>query len=122
MLNQAPGLRCHRPEGAFYVYPSCAGAIGRRTPEGELLATSEDFARYLLEDEGVAVVHGTAFGLDPYLPHLLRHRHRAAGGGLPAASSASASTLDGLSGSGANNGWIDAVAAAMPSFGADAAA
>ena len=65
-LNRAPGLRCHRPEGAFYVYPSCAGAIGRRTPKGKLLETSADFAATLLEDEGVAVVHGTAFGLDPY--------------------------------------------------------
>jgi aspartate aminotransferase len=66
LLNKAPGLRCHRPEGAFYVYPSCAGAIGRRTAKGALLATSADFAARLLEDEGVAVVHGTAFGLDPY--------------------------------------------------------
>jgi aspartate aminotransferase len=66
LLNQAPGIRCHRPEGAFYVYPSCAGAIGRRTPKGAVLATSADFAAELLEDEGVAVVHGTAFGLDPY--------------------------------------------------------
>ena len=65
-LNRAPGLRCHRPEGAFYVYPSCAGAIGRRTPNGVLLETSADFAATLLADEGVAVVHGTAFGLDPY--------------------------------------------------------
>ena len=67
LLNQAPGLRCHRPQGAFYVYPSCAGAIGRRTPAGEELADSEGFARYLLEAQGVAVVHGTAFGMDPYL-------------------------------------------------------
>jgi aspartate aminotransferase len=67
MLNQAPGIRCHRPEGAFYVYPSCAGVIGRRTPDGAELADSEGFARYLLEREGVAVVHGAAFGLDPYL-------------------------------------------------------
>ena len=66
MLNKAPGLRCHRPEGAFYVYPSCAGAIGKRTAQGVLLETSADFAARLLEDEGVAVVHGTAFGLDPY--------------------------------------------------------
>ncbi len=66
MLNQAPVLRCHKPEGAFYVYPSCAGAIGRRTPEGKLISTSEDFARLLLESEGVAVVHGSAFGLDPF--------------------------------------------------------
>jgi len=67
LLNQAPGLRCHRPEGAFYVYPSCAGAIGRRTPEGDAIADSEGFARYLLEHAGVAVVHGTAFGLDSYV-------------------------------------------------------
>jgi aspartate aminotransferase len=65
-LNRAPGLRCHKPEGAFYVYPSCAGAIGRRTAKGAMLETSADFASHLLADEGVAVVHGTAFGLDPY--------------------------------------------------------
>ena len=65
-LNRAPGLRCHRPEGAFYVYPSCAGVIGRTTAKGVRLGTSADFAAALLEDEGVAVVHGTAFGLDPY--------------------------------------------------------
>jgi aspartate aminotransferase len=67
LLNEAPGIRCHRPEGAFYVYPSCAGVIGRRTPDGAELRDSEGFARYLLEREGVAVVHGAAFGLDPYL-------------------------------------------------------
>jgi aspartate aminotransferase len=67
MLNEAPGIRCHRPEGAFYVYPSCAGVIGRRTPDGAELTDSESFARYLLEAEGVAAVHGAAFGADPYL-------------------------------------------------------
>jgi aspartate aminotransferase len=67
LLNKAPGLRCHRPEGAFYVYPSCAGVIGRRTPAGAVLANTEDFARYLLEQEGVALVHGAAFGLDPHI-------------------------------------------------------
>jgi aspartate aminotransferase len=66
LLNEAPGMRCHRPEGAFYVYPSCAGVIGQRTPDGVELTDSESFARYLLEREGVAVVHGTAFGMDPY--------------------------------------------------------
>jgi aspartate aminotransferase len=66
LLNQAPGLRCPKPEGAFYVYPSCAGAIGKTTPDGKLLKNSEDFVRYLLESEGVAVVQGSAFGLDPY--------------------------------------------------------
>ena len=65
-LNRASGLRCHTPEGAFYVYPSCAGVIGRATPDGRRIASSEDFARYLLEAEGVAVVHGSAFGMDPY--------------------------------------------------------
>jgi aspartate aminotransferase len=67
MLNRAPGVRCHRPEGAFYVYPSCAGVIGRRTPNGSELRDSDGFVRYLLEYGGVAVVHGAAFGLDPYL-------------------------------------------------------
>jgi aspartate aminotransferase len=67
MLNRAPGLRCQRPEGAFYVYPSCAGVVGRRTPDGAEITDGEGFARYLLEREGVAAVHGAAFGLDPYL-------------------------------------------------------
>jgi aspartate aminotransferase len=66
MLNEAPGLRCHKPEGAFYVYPSCAGVIGRSTPDGRELEDSEAFASYLLEGVGVAVVHGKAFGMDPY--------------------------------------------------------
>lgn len=66
MLNQASGITCARPEGAFYVYPSCAGLIGKRTPGGRTLATDEDVATYLLEAEGVAVVHGAAFGHSPY--------------------------------------------------------
>jgi aspartate aminotransferase len=66
MLNEAAGIDCRRPEGAFYVYPGCAGVIGKKTPEGVAIETSEDFARTLLETEGVAVVHGAAFGLDPY--------------------------------------------------------
>lgn len=65
MLNQAPGLRCHRPEGAFYVYPDCAGLIGKTTPGGATLANDEQVAAYLLESEGVAVVHGAAFGGSP---------------------------------------------------------
>jgi aspartate aminotransferase len=65
-LNRVPGLFCPRPEGAFYVYPSCAGLIGKRTPDGKTIDSDEDFARYLLEAEGVAVVHGTAFGLAPH--------------------------------------------------------
>ena len=66
MLNQASGLDCTTPQGAFYVYPSCAGLIGKTTPDGATINNSEDFASYLLEAEGVAVVHGTAFGLDPH--------------------------------------------------------
>ncbi|MFC0284795.1 pyridoxal phosphate-dependent aminotransferase [Camelimonas abortus] len=65
MLNQAPHLQCPTPEGAFYVYPSCAGAIGRKTPDGKVINTDEDFVTALLEAEGVAVVHGSAFGLGP---------------------------------------------------------
>ena len=65
MLNQTPGLRCPRPEGAFYVYPDCSGLIGRRTPAGGTLATDEDVAAYFLDTEGVAVVHGAAFGGSP---------------------------------------------------------
>ncbi len=66
MMNEAPGITCHRPEGAFYVYPSCAGLIGRTTPDGKTLAGDGDVATYLLEAEGVAVVHGEAFGMSPY--------------------------------------------------------
>jgi aspartate aminotransferase len=66
MLNQASGLSCPKPQGAFYVYPSCAGLIGKSSPDGATIGTSEDFASYLLESEGVAVVHGAAFGLDPH--------------------------------------------------------
>ena len=66
MLNKAPGLRCHKPEGAFYVYPSCAGAIGKTTPQGKKIATDDDFVTYLLEAEGVAAVQGSAFGLSPF--------------------------------------------------------
>ena len=65
-LNRVPGLHCPLPEGAFYVYPSCAGVLGKKTPAGKTIDTDEDFVRYLLEAEGVAVVHGTAFGLAPH--------------------------------------------------------
>ncbi len=66
MLNQAKGLECATPEGAFYVYPSCAKLIGKATPSGKRLGNDEDVAVAMLEDEGVAVVHGAAFGLSPY--------------------------------------------------------
>ena len=65
MLNQSKGLQCPKPEGAFYVYPSCAGAIGKTAPSGKTLATDEDFVTELLESEGVAVVQGTPFGYGP---------------------------------------------------------
>jgi len=66
MLNQATGLKCPKPEGAFYVYPSCEGTIGKKTPTGKVISNDEDFASELLEAEGVAVVHGAAFGLSPF--------------------------------------------------------
>jgi aspartate aminotransferase len=65
MLNQANGIQCPKPEGAFYVYPSCAGTIGKTAPTGKKLATDEDFVTELLEAEGVAVVQGTPFGVGP---------------------------------------------------------
>jgi aspartate aminotransferase len=65
MLNQARGLECPSPEGAFYVYPSCAALIGMSTPEGKRIDTDEDFVTALLEAEGVAAVQGTAFGSGP---------------------------------------------------------
>jgi len=65
MLNQASGITCPTPEGAFYVYPSCADIIGKTTSQGKVIATDEDFVSALLEEEGVAVVHGSAFGLGP---------------------------------------------------------
>ncbi|WP_342643535.1 pyridoxal phosphate-dependent aminotransferase [Rhodoligotrophos ferricapiens] len=66
MLNQAKGLQCPMPEGAFYVYPSCAATIGKTTTRGIVIKTDEDFVRELLEEEGVAVVHGAAFGMSPF--------------------------------------------------------
>ena len=66
MLNQADGITCRTPEGAFYVYPSCAGTIGKTTPDGTQIENDSDFCTYLLESEGVAVVPGVAFGLEPY--------------------------------------------------------
>ena len=66
MLNQSKGIECPKPEGAFYVYPSIKKLIGKKTPAGKVIATDEDFASELLETEGVAVVHGAAFGLSPF--------------------------------------------------------
>ena len=67
LLNECPGMSCSKPEGAFYVYPSCKGVIGHKTPDGKEIKTDEDFAVYLLETEGVAAVAGSGFGLSPYL-------------------------------------------------------
>ncbi|MDX2257638.1 MAG: pyridoxal phosphate-dependent aminotransferase [Hyphomicrobiaceae bacterium] len=65
MLNQASGIVCPKPEGAFYVYPSCAGAIGKTSAKGHKIANDEDFVTALLEEEGVACVHGAAFEGSP---------------------------------------------------------
>ncbi len=65
MLNQATGITCPRPEGAFYVYPEFSALIGKSTPGGKLIATDEDFVGYLLDDAKVAAVQGEAFGLSP---------------------------------------------------------
>ena len=65
-LNRCPGLSCHKPDGAFYVYPSCAGAIGKKTPGGGTIKSDGDFVTYLLESEEVATVQGEAFGYSPF--------------------------------------------------------
>ena len=65
-LNKIQGLSCAIPSGAFYIYPSCVGVIGKQTPKGNTINSDEDFMNYLLDSEGVAGVHGEAFGLSPY--------------------------------------------------------
>jgi len=67
MLNEAPGIVCHKPEGAFYVFPNIAGCLGKTTPGGRKIATDTDFALALLEEKYVAVVQGAAYGMSPYL-------------------------------------------------------
>jgi aspartate aminotransferase len=66
MLNQAKGLSCPIPEGAFYVYPSCKAAMGKKAPSGNVIKNDEDFVTELLAAEGVAAVHGAAFGMSPF--------------------------------------------------------
>ena len=66
LLNSIDGLSCLTPQGAFYVYPSCEGVLGKETPEMKKISNDEDFMTYLLESEGIAGVHGAAFGLSPY--------------------------------------------------------
>ena len=65
-LNAIPGITCHLPEGAFYVFPSCAGMIGKKTPTGQIIQTDEDFVLYLLDSEKLAGVHGAAYGSTPF--------------------------------------------------------
>ena len=65
-LNAIDGISCNTPSGAFYVYPNCSGVLGKKTPNGDLIDSDEKFINYLLESEGVAGVHGEAFGLSPY--------------------------------------------------------
>jgi aspartate aminotransferase len=66
ILNQTPGLHCNRPRGAFYLYVDCHDLMGRRTPDGKVIETDQDLCTHLLDSEGVAVVHGEAFGLSPF--------------------------------------------------------
>jgi aspartate aminotransferase len=67
MLNDAPGITCRKPEGAFYVFPSIAGVIGKRTPQGKTLTNDLDFVMYLLETAEVGVLQGAAYGMSPYI-------------------------------------------------------
>ncbi len=65
-LNAIPGISCPKPEGAFYTFASCAGLLGRKTPDGKVIETDRDFCAWLLESHDVAMVPGTAFGLAPF--------------------------------------------------------
>ena len=67
MLNKAPGVACHKPEGAFYVFPNIAGCLGKTSTGGRRIATDTDFALALLEEKHVAVVQGAAYGMSPYI-------------------------------------------------------
>ena len=66
-LNEVPGISCHSPEGAFYVFPNIAGLLGKTTPKGKTINSDEDFALALLDEAHVALVHGAAFGMSPYV-------------------------------------------------------
>ncbi len=65
-LNAVPGLSCLVPDGAFYLFPNCAGVIGKKTPDGKTIETDLDFVLYLLDGVGVAALQGAAYGLSPY--------------------------------------------------------
>ena len=92
MLNQAKGIKCPKPEGAFYVYPSCEGVIGKTTAKGTKINTDEDFVLALLEEEGVACRARRRLRHEPVLPHLLRDLERRSWKTPAGASSASAAT------------------------------
>ena len=66
-VNQVAGLGCHAPEGAFYVYASCASVIGKKTPDGKVVASDADFVMYLLEAQNLALIQGDAYGLSPFV-------------------------------------------------------
>ncbi|MBS0517082.1 MAG: pyridoxal phosphate-dependent aminotransferase [Proteobacteria bacterium] len=66
LLGAVPGLRCHRPEGAFYLFVECSGLLGKQTPKGGVLARDIEVAEYLLDEARVVVVNGTAYGISPY--------------------------------------------------------
>jgi len=65
-LNEVPGVRCHKPEGAFYVFASCAFAIGKKTPGRTVIQNDNDFVMHLLESQGIGVVQGEAYGMSPF--------------------------------------------------------
>jgi len=67
MLNEAPGIKCRKPEGAFYVFPNISGVIGKSTPQGKIIATDLDFVMYLLDAAEVGVLQGAAYGMSPYI-------------------------------------------------------
>ncbi len=67
MLNEAPGITCRKPEGAFYVFPNIAGVIGKSTPTGKVIASDLDFVMYLLDAAEVGVLQGAAYGMSPYI-------------------------------------------------------
>lgn len=67
LINKTPGLSCTVPGGAFYAFASCAGLLGKTTPAGTLLRTDEDVALAILDEANVGLVHGSAFGLGPYI-------------------------------------------------------
>jgi aspartate aminotransferase len=66
LLNEGPGVKCHKPGGAFYVFASCEGAVGKKTPGGILIQNDADFAMHLLESQNIAVIHGEAYGMSPF--------------------------------------------------------